>query len=849
VTADGVLTAALNIAYFAVFGFTLNDYLRHRDSVRLAVVLMFGSLALVLAVSVVRVVLPDVGRALGIVSLPAFLAQPLFVLWLVHHFRPVPRPLFLAAGGAFLGLCGLMVALWMVGVTSIATPVVIVLLLLFVAYFVLLELGAAAVLALEARRRSGASRLRLAIAALSTGLFGFAILVLLGAGVAAAGSPAAAAVNVIVRFLALVAAAGYLAAFAPPRALRRLGQQTIAYAFIRELNQLPPESGDRPIWGTLMRYAHEASGARRVELTVAGDPPSSFAEGDLVGSTGTTHRIGVPIRSDDRVWGRLDLLVTGSPLFVDDDLELIGLLADRAARAAERDDFVQERERLIADLQAASAAKSEFLAAMSHELRTPLNAIIGFSELLLEPGSEPTEAATVAEYADHIHRSGLHLLELINDVLDLARVEAGHLDLKPVEFGLDYLLGQTVETMRPLAARKSISLRLAPSEPVGLRADPARIRQVVFNLLSNAIKFSADGDAVTVAVEADDAEIRIRVSDTGPGIAPAEHERIFEAFQQAGTSGPARSEGTGLGLALSRQLVEAHDGTIELRSELGQGSAFIVHLPRSRPGEGLGLPSPAAGERPLVLVVEDDAAAAELLRIYLEGAGYAVAIAGTGREGLVWAEELHPSAVILDILLPDLDGWEILQRLKRRDPTRSIPVLVVSVVDDRPLGLALGAVDYFVKPIARDPLLAALGRLTFTTKVKSRTITALVIDADPAAGGRYRQILEPEGFRVRSVTSGAAGREMARRSRPDLILLDMLLPDIDGFALVAQLKEDAATGSIPIWVTTPENLSVETKSRLNGHVIGIADRGDAAFDALRRWLDPTSAARQPAATP
>src|SRR6185369_5692250 len=199
----------------------------------------------------------------------------------------------------------------------------------------------------------------------------------------------------------------------------------------------------------------------------------------------------------------------------------------------------------------------------------------------------------------------------------------------------------------------------------------------------------------------------------------------------------------------------------------------------------------------VVLVIEDDPSAAELLRVYLEGAGFGVAITAHGEEGLRWAAELRPNAILLDILLPDIDGWDVMQRLKRADATRAIPVLVVSVVDDRSLGMALGAVDYFVKPIARDPLLEAIGRLTFTTKVKTRTVSVLVIDADPGAAARYGQLLEPDGFRIISAPDGATGQQHALDDQPDLIILDTELPDGDGFELTAALRRDPRTATIP----------------------------------------------------
>jgi signal transduction histidine kinase/DNA-binding response OmpR family regulator len=848
VTLDGLLTAALDLAYFAIFGFTLRDYLRRREPVRLAIVAVFGSLALVLAVSVVSFVAPGAGKALGVVSLPAFLAQPLLALWLVNHFRPFPRAFLIAGVLTFVALMGLLVYAVTAGIGAVGPVAVFALIVVFVAYFLVFELAAAIGLALAARGRAGASRVRLGIAAISTALFGIAVVILVVGGVLASGSPAAKDVNVVVRLLALVAALGYLAAFAPPRALRRLSQQTILYDFIRGLNQLPSGATTGQVWALLTRTAKEASGAVDAEVIVDDDPSRALPAVES-GSPSRLRLVEIPLRGDRGPVGALQLRIAGGALFVDDDLELIALLADRAVRAAEREELVVERERLIADLRAAGAAKSDFLAAMSHELRTPLNAIIGFSELLLEsPAETGVDAAanpvTVREYSGHIHESGLHLLELINDVLDLAKVEAGRVDLKPVAFDLDALGRQTLETMRPLADRKSIALMIDSRAEQSFVADPARIRQVAFNLLSNAIKFTGPGGAVTFAIETDDDGARLSVTDTGSGIEAEDLDRIFEAFQQGGRTGRAQVEGTGLGLALTRKLVEAHGGQIDVHSEVGVGSTFTVHLPR-RVDPGLEVsPSPSFQPgRPVVLVIEDDPAAADLLRVYLDAAGFGVAVTPSGRVGLEWAAKLRPNAIVLDILLPDIDGWEILQRLKGNVETQAIPVLVVSVVDDRPLGLALGAIDYFVKPIARESLLDAIGRLTFTTKVRTRVVTALVIDGDPAADARYRGLLEPEGFRVISARDGASGSAQARELQPDLILLDVLLPDIDGFEVVANLKADPLTSSIPIWVTTPHNLRPEDKARLNGNVLGVAERGEAAMEALRGWLNPLDRAQ------
>ncbi len=830
-TFDTVLNIALDLAFFAVFALTLVDYLRHREPVRRTVVLVFASLAIVLGGPLISEVVPALASILGALSLAALLAQPVLVLWLVSFVRPMPRLALALAAAAGVGIIIAFFVLLAARVTP-GSPIVLLLAVVLVAYFAVLEGTAAVGFARAARRRAGASRTRLLTASLATALLGLAVVFLLAAGVVASSSDeTTAAVSAVARVMALLSALGYLIAFVPPRALRRLSQQAIVYDFIRDLNALPSGAQVRAIWDLLERMACSASGATQARVLESGAveaPPPGI------------QRRTFAFRSSRWPNGRLELDVVRHALFLDDDLELIELLVDRGVKAAERESFVLERERLIGELQAASAAKSDFLAAMSHELRTPLNAIIGFSELLGEGGEEAADPATVTAYAEHIHASGLHLLELVNDVLDLARVEAGRLDLKPVHVDLDALVRQTMAQMQPLADQKGqqVSLQLAP---VTIEADPSRVRQVVVNLLSNAIKFTDHGGEIRLSLRLDEAgAAQLTVADTGRGIASTDMDRIFEAFQQ-GQSGstPAHHEGTGLGLALTRQLVDAHGGSVTVTSEIGVGSEFTVRLPVQRAVDDAASERAPAfpGGLPSVLVIEDDPAARELLRLHLEGAGYAVLATASGLQGLAWVAETRPDAVLLDILLPDIDGWEILQRLKADPATRAIPVMVVSVVDDRQLGLALGAVDYFVKPVSREPLLEAIGRLTFTTKVRTRTVTALVIDSDPEAADRYRQLLEPDGFRVIAAQDGASGRRRAVDDRPDLILLDALLPDVDGFELASTLRHDPATATIPIWLSTPAGIPAEAKERLNGNVQGVLVRGEDALTAMRAWLE------------
>ena len=833
-TFDTLLTIALDAAFFAIFAFTLVDYIRHRDRVRLVIMLVFASLAVVLAAAPIRTVVPVLGPIMAFLTLPALLAQPLLVFWLASFVRNTPRAAVPLAAVAFFVLTGAIVVLVATGPTAggsaARSPAFLVVALGLIIYFLVLETAASVAFALAARARAGASRSRLVTAALATALFGAALVIVLVAAIALpAGSEEMGAINIVVRLVALLSAIGYIAAFAPPRALRKLSQQGIVYDFVRDLNALPTQAQVGQIWDLLIKAARHSSGAGRVEVVLDGETPA-------LGSG--PRRVSFPFNSARWPEGRLELDLPAYALFLDDDVELIGLLVDRAVRSAEREAFLSEREEMIEDLQAASAAKSDFLAAMSHELRTPLNAIIGFSELLAEGDGDEAESTTVRSYAEHIHGSGLHLLELVNDVLDLARVEAGRIDLKPVQFGLHELVRQTVATIQPLVDQKRLRLVLELPD-LTIDADPSRIRQVVLNLLSNAVKFTDPGGEIRLSLERTGRDdVSFTVTDTGHGIPAADLDRIFEAFQQADSGDmKVRHEGTGLGLALTRQLVEAHGGRVSVASELGVGSTFTVRLPLHRPVDVTEAAPTLPAGKPAVLVIEDDPAAQELLRLQLEGAGYGVVVTASGRQALAWLASMRPDAVLLDIMLPDLDGWEILQRLKGDPATRSIPVMVVSIVDDKQLGLALGAVDYLVKPVSRELLLEAIGRLTFTTKVRTRTVTALVIDADRDSLRRYRQALEPEGFRVLAAHDGASGRRRAIEDQPDLILLDALLPDVDGFELTSELRHDPATARIPIWVTAPGGLAPELKARLNDNVQGVLVRGEDALSSLRGWLE------------
>ena len=443
---------------------------------------------------------------------------------------------------------------------------------------------------------------------------------------------------------------------------------------------------------------------------VLADP--EYGRLDIQRHGGFRTTMGVPMLLDGEVVGVLVVWRTHVDPFSERATELLTTFAAQAAIAIRSVDLVNALKARTAEVEVASRHKSEFLASMSHELRTPLNAVIGFSEVLLERMFGDLNDRQ-EEYLRDIWSSGKHLLELLNEILDLSKVEAGQMTLEPTEFSLQEALGHGLALVRERAARHGIRLGLEVAPEVGLvRADELRIKQVIVNLLSNAVKFTPDGGRVEVRARTEGSEVLVTVADTGTGVAAADRERIFESFQQGGRRA-STTEGTGLGLTLSKRIVELHGGRIWVESELGVGSTFGFAIPA-------GVPAPAAGAvaddpgradgKGTVVVIDDDRRSIDLLTVYLEAAGLRVVSASDGRRGVELIRALKPAIVVLDILLPGLDGWQVLESLKADPATAAIPVVVVSILDERGRGLALGAAEYLVKPVSREGVLDALAR-------------------------------------------------------------------------------------------------------------------------------------------
>jgi two-component system, NtrC family, sensor kinase len=485
-------------------------------------------------------------------------------------------------------------------------------------------------------------------------------------------------------------------------------------------------------------------------------------------------------------------------------------------KVEERTREVEEKSR---QLEIASQHKSQFLASMSHELRTPLNAIIGLTEMMVTNAARfGTEKA--AEPLRRVQRAGTHLLGLINQVLDLSKIEAGKLELSPDLVALAPLITEVVDTARPLAEQNNNRLVVKCQEDLGsLTVDPMRLRQILLNLLSNACKFTKQGEVTLLArrVINQGNWIEFAVSDTGIGITPEQQAKIFEEFTQADSSTARQYGGTGLGLAITRKLARMMGGDVTLTSEAGKGSTFTVRLPTSTEvsaGDPISTDRGRSTRADCVLVIDDDATARELIADHLKAQGFCVVTAAGGVEGLKLAKELQPTAITLDVMMPDLDGWSVLAALRQNAELADIPVIMVTIVDEHRRGIALGAVGYLTKPIDRE----RLHRLIRRFQAPTRPTRVLMVEDDALQRERMLGWLERPQWIVREAADGREALNILREEKPDVILLDLMMPEMDGFEVVAALQKNADWQEIPVIVITSLDLNAKDRERLNSGV-------------------------------
>ncbi|MDD3180047.1 MAG: response regulator [Opitutaceae bacterium] len=520
---------------------------------------------------------------------------------------------------------------------------------------------------------------------------------------------------------------------------------------------------------------------------------------------------------------------------------------------------VQERTaelaKAVVAAEEANKSKSAFLAKMSHELRTPLNAIIGYSEILLEDATDSGNASAAADL-NKIISAARHLLGLINDILDLSKIEAGRMDLYLETFDLAKIIGEVASTVTPLVAQKGNTLEVQCPAKIGqMHADSTKVKQMLLNLISNASKFTERGRIkldISHQLDGADEWYVLAVADSGIGMTPEQLGRLFQAFSQADASTTSKFGGTGLGLAISQQFAHMMGGNITVTSEPGKGSTFTIRLPvrvKSHPagilrvaGETAPLPPPATAAEATpatkhlrrVLIIDDDESVHKDLAAPLEHEGFKVISARNGRDGLRIASEILPDVIVLDILMPGVDGWSVLSEIKKTPALASIPVILLTMTDDKELGFALGATGFITKPVQQESLLEILKKHEDPKDGLPRH--ALVVEDDPSQRDVVVRMLTKEGWATEIAINGQKALESVAARQPAIILLDLLMAEMDGFEFLTHLRANPEWTDIPVVVLTSMDLSHDVRDRLQGKVDKIFQKGRYAREDLFRQI-------------
>ncbi len=566
--------------------------------------------------------------------------------------------------------------------------------------------------------------------------------------------------------------------------------------------------------------------------------------------------ISIPLMVQNELQGVLEVLSPKVDKYVDEELKMLTIIANELAIGMSRKRLMDEITIKNIELENekkktddANETLKRFLATFSHELRAPLNAIVGFSEILTSDDLKTLPPEKVQDFMKNINVSGRHLQGLINDILDLSKIEAGKMELHVEAYPISFFKESIERVMQGALQERKLTLvfEVAP-EIDQLVVDQTRFKQILVNLVSNAIKYSNTGGKITVGVRRFVNEIEVEVRDEGVGIKPEDLAKLFHAFQQ-GKNAKGAKEGTGLGLVITKRLVELHGGQITVESEWGKGSTFRFKIPMIVAGEVVDSADQlvrvvgehpavmANGQKPLVLIIEDNVQAGQLIQLYLEEAGYRTEIARDGAEGIEKAKQLKPNIITLDMIMPIKDGWQVLKELKRHPICKDIPIIIISITDEKKLGFSMGAVDYFVKPVNKEELLGAIQKVPLRLQKQKEHPKVLIIDDDKTAAELIQVILEAEGYEVIKTMNGKEGVRLAGSEAPDLIILDLIMPDISGFNVAYQLKQQVSTRNTPIIILTSMEVDEDTKEQMAGFISTIMSKSRFTKKDLLREIN------------
>jgi PAS domain S-box-containing protein len=531
------------------------------------------------------------------------------------------------------------------------------------------------------------------------------------------------------------------------------------------------------------------------------------------------------------------LSITGRPLRGENGALRGGVVVfhDVTLQKRAQEVLVQAKE----EAENATKFKDQFLSTMSHELRTPLNAVLGFSDLLADERYGPLNDRQ-QRYVSHIHTGGKHLLELITDILDISKIEAGRMELTLEDVTVASAFTEVTSALYPLAEKKSQALLQQVEPNLHVHADAMRFKQVLMNLAGNAIKFTPEGGRIEMAARRVDNQVRVEVRDNGPGIPPEQQQRIFEAFFRLTETG-STTEGTGLGLAITARLVELHGSKLGIESQAGAGACFYFSLPLSvgAPNQPIQtvLPMPRAHNAPRILIIEDNAATGQLIQSQLASSGYETLRCDKPERATDMAAEHQPSAITLDLLMKPVHGLEVLLQLKNDPRTSRIPVIVVTIEDQPGLGTALGADEYLIKPVDKATLLAAVERCLQSRGGAAPTRTILVVEDDVSTLEMIVELLEAYGYAVSTAADGEQARVNVAQFLPELVILDLVLPKVSGFELLAEWRSNPRTADLPVFVLTSKDLTKEEEKYIHAHAESLLRKQNSWREQLIKQLE------------